>query len=292
MSLTLTELQTLCQKRTAAIFEQYLKTPTAAPTLQEAMAYSVFNGGKRLRPLLVYAAGYATGASWENLDPAAAAIELIHSYSLIHDDLPAMDNADLRRGKLTCHKQYNEAMAILAGDALQTLAFDILATHPCSLNNEQRLAMIKTLAHASGLNGIAAGQTLDIQGVRTLAELDNMYTLKTGVLLMASVTLGALAANPVDHGAMACLEKFAQHLGLAYQIQDDLLDVNDSAVTGKSQGIDIVNQKTTYVSLLGMEKTRERVERLFAEALVALKPLGEKAEVLRVLAEKLVGREK
>jgi farnesyl diphosphate synthase len=292
MILSLDDFQINCQKRTERVFDIYLKKSTAAPKLQEAMRYSVLNGGKRLRSLLVYTSGFAAGATLEDLDAPSAAIELIHSYSLIHDDLPAMDNADLRRGKPSCHKVYGEAIAILAGDALQTLAFEILANNSTAQSN-QRLQMIKILTEASGTQGMAAGQTLDIFGVTDLATLTQMYALKTGALLSASIKLGIAAANTQDQKLIDHLEQYAKHLGLAYQIQDDLLDDEGcSDVTGKPQGIDHINQKITYLSLVGKEKAMQVINELFSNAIFAAISLGERGEYLVELANKLKNRNK
>ena len=203
MNSSLTDLVETCQARITGLFDFYLqKKISQAPALQHAMYYSVSNGGKYLRPLLVYATGAIFDAPLENLDIPAVAVELIHSYSLIHDDLPAMDNADLRRGKPACHKAFSEAMAILAGDALQPLAYEIIARHPAPLNIEQRLEMIYQLSHASGLEGMAAGQALDIIGVDSLQALEHMYALKTGALFETSVKLGMIAANVKEHSAL------------------------------------------------------------------------------------------
>jgi len=294
MTLSIQELLTQSQERIEKLFNYYLKKTTSpANELKEAMYYAVSNGGKRVRPLLVYATGYYLNAKWENLDIPACAVEMIHSYSLIHDDLPAMDNADLRRGKPACHKAYNEAVAILAGDALQPLAFEIIASHPASLNNEQRLAMINQLCHASGLNGMAAGQALDITGVQSLQNLTQMYALKTGALLNTSVKLGMIAANLTETRTAHALEKFADTIGLAFQIQDDLLDIeSDVDIMGKPKGIDLTNNKTTYPSLMGIDETRHTIQALFEGALEAIEPLGEKADLLRELAYFLLQRKK
>ena len=295
MKLVLQDLQILCQQRTRDIFKHYLeKLATPAPLLQQAMSYAIVNGGKRLRPLLIYTTGYALGAPWENLDVPATAIEMIHSYSLIHDDLPAMDNSDLRRGKPTCHKVYGDAIAILAGDALQTLAFEILTSHPApQLWPYQRLAMIQALCHASGLQGIAAGQTLDIQKVNNLSEITAMYQLKTGILLSACINLSLIAANVSDPQIISSLENFAHCIGLAFQIQDDLLDIEgEVALTGKPNGIDAANQKVTYVSLVGIDHARQKINELFESAITSIQILGEKSVVLLELANFILQREK
>lgn len=294
MTLSINDLLTLCQQRTDQFIHLYLqKMNTPANTLKEAMSYTLANGGKRIRPLLVYATGYYLDVEWECLDVPACAIELIHSYSLIHDDLPAMDNADLRRGKPSCHKAFNEALAILAGDALQPLAFEIIASHPASLNTEQRIAMIYHLCHASGLKGMAAGQALDIQGIQTIEELIQMYSLKTGALISTSVKLGLIAShisNPEIHNK---LEQFAATIGLAFQIQDDLLDIDSHAeIMGKPQGLDLMNQKNTYPLLVGIDKAHAKIQSLFAIALNILDSLGERAHILREVAYFLLQRKK
>ncbi len=274
------------KERLNTLFEIYLqKERYPAPQLQEAMIYSVLNGGKRIRPLLVYLTGHVLGSSWETLDAAAAAIELVHVYSLIHDDLPAMDNSDLRRGKPTCHTAFNEALAILAGDTLQSLAFEIIAKHPSQLDAVQRLQMVRRLAEASGLTGMAAGQTLDLIGTRSLDALNQMYHYKTGALLSCAVELGTISIN-ADFNP---LKHFAETIGLAFQIQDDLLDV-EGTQTGKPQGIDALNNKVTYPTLLGVERCREEIKNLFAAALSMLDFLGPNANLLREFCYFLMDR--
>ena len=279
--------------RLESLFATYIvETYTPAATLQEAITYSTLNGGKRIRPLLVYLAGNAFDAPWHHLDAPACAIELIHVYSLIHDDLPAMDNSDLRRGKPSCHKAFNDATAILAGDALQPLAFEIIATHPAGISAAQRLEMIKTLTHACGIRGMAAGQMLDMQGMTSLSTLKEMYHLKTGALLSAAVSLGAISANISNPALLDSLEIFAKNIGLAFQIQDDLLDAENAHATGKPQGLDQTNQKMTYISLLGIEKSREHISTLFNAAMDSLNFLGEKKKRLCEFANELMQRNK
>ncbi|MHB1948977.1 MAG: polyprenyl synthetase family protein [Gammaproteobacteria bacterium] len=286
--MNLTELSQLCQNRLEKLFNHYLiDTQSQAPELQKAMGYAVLNGGKRIRPLLVYATGLALDAPWENCDVPACALEFMHAYSLIHDDLPAMDNSDLRRGIPSCHKAFNEALAILAGDALQPLAFEVLASHPAPLRAEQRVLMIQNLSHASGMQGMAAGQTLDIEGTRALEE---MYQLKTGALLTACVKLGAIAASLQNTTTLHALEKYARNIGLAFQIQDDLLDFENAEMTGKPQGLDVANQKMTYPAIHGIAHTRLKIEELFSEALSAVEVLGAKSEILREFAHYLMQR--
>lgn len=292
MNLTFTELQSFCKERIDHTLQYYLKNHSSPATrLHEAMVYAALNGGKRLRSFITYTTGYALGASWEALDAPASAIELIHSYSLIHDDLPAMDNSDLRRGQPTCHKVYGEAIAILAGDALQTLAFEILA-NPANekLNTDQRLAMIKALSKASGLHGIAGGQTLDMLGCKDLAEITSMYQLKTGILLLACVRLAHIAADLKDQEIILGIENFARCIGLAYQIQDDLLDLeSDTASLGKPQRIDILNQKKTYVTLAGINPSKAKITQLFEEAKDSIKDFKNN-EILLALANYILHR--
>jgi farnesyl diphosphate synthase len=290
MKPALSNLINVCQTRTENLFTRYLKElETPAPKLQEAMAYAVMNGGKRIRPLLVYATGMALGAEMEHLDSAASAVELMHSYSLIHDDLPSMDNADTRRGKPSCHKVYGEALAILAGDALQTLAFQIIIAQSDQISTSQRLALLEILSNASGIMGMAGGQALDISADdNTIEKVLTLYRLKTGALLSASVKLGMVSANLADKSIQAQLEKFAAALGLAFQLQDDLLDAESA--TGKPQGLDIANNKYTYATLAGADQTRKKIQELNSEAMEAITVLGSKAMILQELAEYLLVR--
>jgi farnesyl diphosphate synthase len=297
MNMSLDTLITTTQARTDKLFEFYLKeTVSPAKSLQESMAYAVFNGGKRIRPLLVYAAGAVVDAELEDLDAAACAVELIHSYSLIHDDLPAMDNADLRRGKPSCHKVYGEAMAILAGDALQAFVFQILASHPNQLPAQQRLEMISVLSKASGPFGMAAGQALDMTIMNkniSLDELKQLYQLKTGALLSASIKLGMLGAPELASQTKIALEKYAAYIGLAFQIQDDLLDIeSETAILGKPQGLDTVNNKMTYPTIMGIPETRKKVQILTDLALDSIIGLGAKANILKELADFLLKRKR
>ncbi len=273
---------------------KYLFNP-AYPSLalQNAGAYAVQNGGKRIRPILVYATGRTFDTDWARLSAPACAIELIHAYSLIHDDLPAMDNSDLRRGKPACHKAFGEALAVLAGDALQPLAFQIIATDTCDLSSEQRVKMIAILSEAAGIEGMAGGQALDLAGVQSIEQLNNMYALKTGALLIASIQLGLTASNINDATIVNALETYIKNIGLAFQIQDDLLDIKgNSVITGKPQGIDAQNNKVTYISLYGVDKSESIVQELFSSALHALDILGNNAEILRKLAYYLLQRNK
>ncbi|MET0232744.1 MAG: farnesyl diphosphate synthase, partial [Rhodanobacteraceae bacterium] len=257
--------------------------------LHRAMRYAVLGGGKRLRPLLVYAAGNALDASLDRLDAAAAAVEIIHAYSLVHDDLPAMDDDSLRRGRATCHVVFGEAMAILAGDALQALAFDVLA-HDDALDVDAsvRVEMLRALAVACGSHGMAGGQAFDLAAVGKKlvpAELERMHVHKTGALIRASVRLGALAAGCRDASTLDSLERYAHAIGLAFQIRDDLLDIEGgTGQLGKTAGKDVAAAKPTYPAILGLDASRAELARLPRDALAAIAPLGERARPLEDLA--------
>lgn len=263
--------------------------------LHQAMRYAVLGGGKRVRPLLAYAAGAAVGAPADRLDIPASAVELVHAYSLVHDDLPAMDDDDLRRGRPTCHRAFDEATAILTGDALQTLAFQILAQAPkLDVEPQVRLRMIDTLARASGSRGMAGGQAIDLAAVgQTLdiAQLEDMHIHKTGALIRASVLLGALCASHLDEPRLEQLDHYAKCIGLAFQIQDDILDVTgDTATLGKTAGADTARAKPTYPALLGLEGARQRATELLAAANESLIGFGPEADILRGLAEYIIRR--
>lgn len=293
MTLSIDDFINQCQNRIESFIAQYLKQGPS-PKLMETMRYSAINGGKRLRPLLVYATGTALDATWENLDIGAVAIELIHTYSLIHDDLPAMDNADLRRGKLSCHKAFSEAFAILAGDALQTLAFEIIASHPAKLNDKERLLMIHELSKASGFAGMVGGQAIDIENIsHTLHSLTHMYALKTGALISTSIKMGIIAANSQNQNVNNALKKYADLLGLAFQLQDDLLDIEGTTImTGKQHGLDVENKKITYPTLTGTDETREKIRTILNQALNSIEFLGEKANTLKMLGHYVLERKK
>ncbi|HMW28254.1 MAG TPA: (2E,6E)-farnesyl diphosphate synthase [Plasticicumulans sp.] len=268
---------------------------TLPARLHEAMRYAVLGGGKRVRPVLVYAAGEAVGAAPEGLDGPACALEFIHAYSLVHDDLPAMDDDDLRRGRPTCHRAFDEATAILAGDALQTLAFHVLAHDPSmTVPADTRLRMVELLAHAAGSRGMCGGQAIDMAAVGrelTLAELENMHIHKTGALIRAAVLLGALSQPGVADEELARLDRYAKCIGLAFQIHDDILDVvGDTATLGKRQGADQALDKPTYPALLGLDGARAHARALYDDAMHALEPFGERAAVLRALAAFIVER--
>jgi geranylgeranyl pyrophosphate synthase len=284
------------QQRIERVLAETLARPGVPARLQEALQYSVLGGGKRLRPLLVYAGAEVFGASIEAVDAAAAAVECMHAYSLIHDDLPAMDDDVLRRGRPTCHVRFDESTAILAGDALQALAFELLAVPqqpPCSPSLQ--LQMIAELARASGWQGMVAGQALDIAAtgsVRSEQELVDMHGLKTGALITASVLLGALGSGQASQASLTALRQYAQWLGLAFQIKDDILDVEAStAVSGKQQGKDAKQGKATYTSLLGVEAARQRLAAAAAAASAALGAVSTNVEVLRCLVRFVVERE-
>jgi len=272
----------------AQLFEE---RRAAAPRLDAAMRHGLLVGGKRLRPVLVYLAGRALGAVDEALDAPAAAVELIHAYSLVHDDLPAMDDDDLRRGQPTVHKAFDEATAILAGDALQCLAFEVLARadHP-------RLpALIRTLAGAAGRDGMVGGQALDLAAVGGHPDVEALacvHAHKTGALIRAAVRLGALAAVAEGDPRVAALECYAAAIGLAFQIHDDVLDVaGDTATLGKTAGADAAHDKPTYPALLGLEGARARAAALVEEAVAALAPLGAAAAPLAELARYMIERD-
>ncbi len=283
------------QKRVNQALARYLPADTTLPErLHQAMRYAVLNGGKRIRPVLTYAAGHALGVPLANLDAPACAVELIHAYSLVHDDLPAMDDDDLRRGKPTCHKAFDEATAILAGDALQALAFQVLAHGQTHIPAEQRLQMLDALAIASGSRGMAGGQAIDLDSVgKTLnvAELENMHVHKTGALIRASVKLGALCQMNIDSVTLKNLDHYAKCIGLAFQIQDDILDVEgDTETLGKMQGADQALNKPTYPALVGLDSARQMAHELHEDALNSLADMGENAEPLRWLADYIIQR--
>jgi farnesyl diphosphate synthase len=259
------------------------------------MRYAVLGSGKRIRPVLVYATGHALGHDPSRLDGPACAVELIHAYSLVHDDLPAMDDDDLRRGKPSCHKAYDEATAVLAGDALQALAFHVLSSDPAMGTNAQgRLEMIDQLALAAGSRGMVGGQALDLAAVGQeldLLELENVHIHKTGALIRASVRMGSLQDRSADDAVLRRLDHYASCIGLAFQIRDDILDVSaDTETLGKTQGKDQAMDKPTYPALLGLAGAREKAEELCIEALTSLDGLGERAEPLRWIANYIIGR--
>ncbi len=286
------------QKRVEKALEETLPAPKIQPCrLHEAMRYSTLGGGKRVRPVLVYATGKALGIKPEQLDAAACAVELIHAYSLVHDDMPAMDDDDLRRGHPTCHKKFDEATALLAGDALQTLAFYLLShDKKMQASAESRLQMIEMLALSSGSRGMAGGQAIDLDAVGkqlNLAQLENMHIHKTGALIRASVRLGTLFQPNLDEPLVHQLDHYAKCIGLAFQIRDDILDVeSDTATLGKTQGKDQANDKPTYPSLLGLSESKERAQLLLDESIESLASLDERADPLRWIAEYIITRKR
>lgn len=285
-----------CQARVDAALEPLFVAPRAdLQPLYAAMRYSVFNGGKRIRPLLVYAACEALDGELEQADAAACAVELIHAYSLVHDDLPAMDDDDLRRGQPTTHKAFDEASAILAGDALQSLAFEVLADPRHNVPDaEARLNMLVTLSRAAGPAGMVGGQAIDLGAVGKQLDqqaLEQMHRHKTGALIEASVLLGAIASCKADALSLAALQRYAAAIGLAFQVQDDILDVeSDTATLGKRQGADIARDKPTYPALLGMPAAKAYALELCEQALNSLRTFDSKAEPLRELARYIVQR--
>lgn len=288
--------QTSSQARVNAALERLFVAPAPElARLYEAMRYSVMNGGKRVRPLLAYAACEALGAPPEQANGAACAVELIHAYSLVHDDLPAMDDDDLRRGQPTTHKAFDEACAILAGDGLQSLAFSALLDPTLTtLDAETRLRMVNGLAFAAGPAGMVGGQAIDLGSVGLKldqAALEYMHRHKTGALIEASVQLGALASGQATDDNLQALSVYARAIGLAFQVQDDILDVeSDTATLGKRQGADIARDKPTYPALMGLAQAKSYALELRDQALNALRPFDAAAEPLRELARYIVDR--
>lgn len=281
------------RKRVDRLLDRYL-VERKDDNLATAMRYAVLNGGKRLRPLLVYTVGEAYGADLKTLDIPACAIEIIHSFSLVHDDLPAMDNDDLRRGKLTCHKAFGEATAILAGDALSVFAFQLISEAK-TLEPQQALVMSKELALASGLGGMASGQDMDVHVVGkklSASQQAQMYLLKTGALLKAAIKLGAIAANVNDKKELHLLDVIAKKIGLAFQIQDDIFDIESSAQKlGKSVGVDKNRNKTTYPVLVGIHKAKAKVRSLWRDVAKAVVQLQVSALTLTTLIDYIKRRE-
>ena len=298
------------QQRVDQALEQIISnTSNIADELHQAMHYSIFNGGKRVRPLLVYLTGKALNTPAEHLDSPACAVELIHCYSLIHDDMPAMDDDDLRRGKATCHKQFSEATALLAGDALQTLAFETLACGNLAcesparnnssnnyLSDAQKLLMIRALSHASGAAGMAGGQAIDLAATgaqnMSLEDLKVMHEHKTGALIRASVQLGALSVIGIKQKKLNALDNYARNIGLSFQIKDDILDIeSDTQTLGKKQGADIELNKVTYPALLGLDGARKMAQECHHKALASLEDFDQNADPLRWLSEYIITRQ-
>ena len=286
--------QSRARAQTELILERVLPSASKQPeSLHQAMRYAVLDGGKRLRPLLVLAAAELGKSVQAACEQAAAAVECIHVYSLVHDDMPAMDNDTLRRGKPTCHVRYGEATALLTGDALQTLAFELLS-QANGLPADRQLRMIRTLAAASGSLGMAGGQAVDLDNVgKTLSqtELEAMHRLKTGALIRAAVLLGALSCPDLDDAALEKLDRYAACLGLAFQVVDDVLDCSaDTATLGKTAGKDAEADKPTYVKLMGLDAAHRYAEELVQEALAQLQTFDHRAEHLRSLARFVTNR--
>jgi geranylgeranyl pyrophosphate synthase len=284
------------QTRVQAVLEAALPAPDLIPQrLHAAQRYAVLGGGKRLRPLLVYCTGEALKIPAAILDAPAAAVELIHSYSLVHDDLPAMDNDDLRRGQPTTHRAFDEATAILAGDALQVLAFSLLSRdRTAGVSGDARLKMIQILADASGTTGMAGGQAIDLAAVGralTLEELEAMHRLKTGALIRASVLMAAACSQELSSANWDALDGYAQDIGLAFQIQDDILDVEgNTEEIGKTSGADAARDKPTYPSVMGLGAAKKRARELKLRACERLAALGDAAHVLAWLASYVIER--
>ncbi len=282
------------QERVDGCLDIALPPATLAPgRLHEAMRYAVFNGGKRVRPLLTYAAGESLGVDPDLLDAPAVAIELIHAFSLVHDDLPAMDDDDLRRGKPTVHIQYDEATAILAADALQPLAFAVLAA-VTGVSARSRIALVRLVADACGSIGMTGGQSIDLSAegcTLTVEELEHMYSLKTGALIHAAIVSASLFREDVDEDSVVALDKFGRAIGVAFQIKDDILDVEgETHVIGKPAGSDEKLGKATYPALFGVDASHGRCDELLQGALANLEPLGESAAPLEWLARYIVER--
>jgi geranylgeranyl pyrophosphate synthase len=286
------------RERIESNLSRWLPPATTHPApLHEAMRYAGLSGGKRIRPVLVYAGGLAVGARREVLDIPACAVEFIHAYSLIHDDLPAMDDDDMRRGKPSCHRAFDEATAILAGDALQSLAFQLLAKNgAAAISDATRLHMINILALAAGSRGMVGGQAIDLAATGqqlNIAELEDMHIHKTGALIRASVVLGALCGADADDPRLQKLDHYAKCIGLAFQIRDDILDVEGEAGTlGKNTGMDQQLKKSTYPALIGMAGAYQRAEELHGEAMDSLTGFDERADPLRWISAYIIERER
>ncbi len=284
--------------RVDTALDHHLPAPNESGTdtkLQEAMRYAITNGGKRVRPVLAYATGAALGLPLEKLDLAASSVEMMHAYSLVHDDLPAMDDDDLRRGMPTLHRQFDEATAILAGDALQALAFTVLATNPdTTLSPAARLQMIAVLGEASGANGMAAGQAIDLASVGkslTLEQIEDMHRHKTGALIRASARLAIIVAGQDNTDLCDKIDAYAGAIGLSFQIVDDILDITgDTETLGKTQGADVALNKPTYPALLGLDGAKDYAQKMHRTALDSLSGLGHEFDELRSLSEYIVKR--
>jgi len=287
----------LYQQRVDSALDQCLpENDPPEHNLAEAIRYSVLGGGgKRIRPAMVYAAGEAVGVDNASLDIPACAVEMIHAYSLIHDDLPAMDDDDLRRGRPTCHRAFDEATAILAGDALQALAYEILTDEHCAhLPAETRISMLRLLTRASGAHGMAGGQAVDLASVGVSLDLDQleaMHRLKTGALIRASILLGAMCNPETSAAELEMLDRYSLCVGLSFQIVDDILDViGDTETLGKPQGSDMAQAKPTYPAVLGIEASKQRALEQHHQALAHIAPMGTRAQTLRDLSAYIIER--
>ena len=284
------------QHRVDSALDQWLPVADVNPMrLHQAMRYAVLAPGKRVRPILVYAIASALGIPLSRVDGAASAVEIIHAYSLIHDDLPAMDDDDLRRGRPTCHRKFDEATAILAGDALQALAFYILSHDPQMTEDASaRLQMIEKLSLFSGSRGMAGGQAIDLAAVGNslnIAELETMHIHKTGALIRTCVQLAALSTDSLSETQFKALDSFAKCIGLSFQVRDDILDVTgDTATLGKTQGADRALNKPTFPSVIGLQASYEKAQELHQQALQALSIFGEEADILRYISAWFVER--
>jgi farnesyl diphosphate synthase len=286
---------TAVQQRTERALEKLLPAADIAPRrLHQAMRYATLGGGKRVRPLLCHAAGELAGADPSRLDVAGCAVEMIHAYSLAHDDLPCMDNDVLRRGRPTCHVEYDEATALLVGDALQSQAFLLLSEHVLADDARRQLDMLRLLAQAAGSRGMAGGQMIDIEGTGkrlSRAELEFMHVHKTGALIRAAILLGAQCGSPLPDGEAALLDHFAKRVGLLFQVVDDILDAEGATATlGKTAGKDAAQGKATYVSVMGLAEAREMADALRSEAREAIEAFGERGRRLHELAHFIVTR--
>ncbi len=283
------------QTRMESVLDAQLPATTISPMrLHEAMRYASLNGGKRVRALLAYAAGEFCGANIVQIDVPAAAVELIHAFSLVHDDMPCMDDDDLRRGKPTTHKVYGDAMALLVGDALQSLAFQLISQDKLLKSAQQKLQMLHILALASGSRGMAGGQAIDIESIGiplTREELEQMHIHKTGALIRAAALLGAYSADAADPDKVTAVDHFAKSIGLAFQVVDDILDAEaDTQTLGKTAGKDAKNNKSTYVTILGLSAAKQLAAELHANAMAALSFYGQEADALRHLANFITQR--
>lgn len=283
------------QALTQTLEQYFVAQQQAEPQLLAATQYSIHNGGKRLRPFLVYTVGAMLGANPQDLHKAAAALECIHSYSLVHDDLPAMDDDDLRRGRPTCHIAFDEASAILAGDALQTMAFELLSRDDFTLEPRAQLALIRSLSKAAGLAGMVGGQAFDIAATNadiSLTQLENIHHKKTGALLSCAIELGYLRAPNVSAQTREHLDQYGRAIGLAFQVQDDILDIEGNTATlGKPQGSDLAANKATYPALLGLEGAKLKAQELYQQAINALQCLDHDTQLLHDLADYVIARD-